>query len=144
MKTTGMRRTRPARKPFAELRRLLERRREELLRQIDGELAGSRPDTVGAHFDDEADRATDSLYNEMAHVFAEIASADLRSIEHAIRKIDGGAYGRCEACGRAIPRLRLRALPFAELCVDCKREEEEATSSLHALRTAAPIPMDDN
>ena len=91
-----------------------------------GELADSRDDPVGARFRDPADQAADALYDDLAQRFAEIASADLRMIESAIQKIDEKAYGLCESCGCRIPEARLRALPFAELCIECKREEEEA------------------
>jgi len=143
MKTTASRKTRPPRPAFADLRKLLVRRRNELFAQMQDELARSRRDPIGARFDDDADRASDSLYDELAQGFAEIATADLRSIEQAIMRIDRGVYGRCELCGRPIPRLRLRALPFAELCVDCKRDEERHRA-IDAARKAPPIPVGDN
>jgi RNA polymerase-binding protein DksA len=45
-------------------------------------------------------------------------------ITRAIRRIDEGTYGTCERCGRPIDAARLRALPHASLCMDCKRREE--------------------
>lgn len=42
----------------------------------------------------------------------------------AIARIDEGSYGTCERCGRPIDAARLRALPHALLCLDCKRREE--------------------
>jgi DnaK suppressor protein len=47
-------------------------------------------------------------------------------ITRAIRRIDDGSYGTCERCGRPIDAARLRALPHALLCMDCKRREERA------------------
>jgi DnaK suppressor protein len=44
----------------------------------------------------------------------------------AIERIDEGAYGMCERCGRPIDAARLKALPHALLCMDCKRREERA------------------
>jgi len=142
MKSTATGKPRVARTAFGDLRKMLLRRRAELFAQMHGELARSRPDTVGARFDDEADRASTAFYDELAQGFAEIASADLRSIDRAIHRMDRGVYGQCEACGRAIPRLRLRALPFAELCVECKRDEESAEA--HRVHRAAAPPIDDN
>jgi DnaK suppressor protein len=112
------------RRGHAELRAALLERREELLRQMRGGLADSRLDRLGARFDDLADRASDSLYNELAHGVAEIATADLRRIDRALEKIDKRTYGRCEACGKAIPKARLRVLPFADLCVGCQEQFE--------------------
>jgi RNA polymerase-binding protein DksA len=44
----------------------------------------------------------------------------------AIRRIDDGNYGTCERCGNPIEAARLKALPHALLCMDCKRREERA------------------
>lgn len=45
----------------------------------------------------------------------------LEKVEHALRRLDAGDYGRCEICGEAIPVARLEALPYATLCVNCAR-----------------------
>jgi DnaK suppressor protein len=47
-------------------------------------------------------------------------------ITRAISRIDEGTYGTCERCGRPIDAARLKALPHALLCMDCKRREERA------------------
>jgi DnaK suppressor protein len=48
------------------------------------------------------------------------ASAAVEEIDDALRKIDRKTYGGCERCYQPIPKARLRALPFARLCVACK------------------------
>ena len=48
------------------------------------------------------------------------ASAAVEEIDRAIAKIEDGTYGVCEQCYGTIPKERLRALPFAALCVQCK------------------------
>jgi DnaK suppressor protein len=45
-------------------------------------------------------------------------------IDRAVSRIDDGSYGTCERCGRPIDAARLKALPHASLCLDCKRREE--------------------
>ena len=47
-------------------------------------------------------------------------------ITRALRRVDDGTYGTCERCGRPIDAARLKALPHALLCMDCKRREERA------------------
>ena len=37
----------------------------------------------------------------------------------------GGPRKRCSSCGRPIAPARLRALPGADLCIDCQRELED-------------------
>jgi DnaK suppressor protein len=48
------------------------------------------------------------------------ARAAVEEIDAALEKILDGTYGVCEQCGTTIPRERLRAIPFAALCVNCK------------------------
>ena len=129
-------RSRPSR---AKLRKTLLERREQVLAQIDGEIEDSRDDPLGARYRDVADQASDALYSELAHGFAEIASANLRMIENALGKIDDKTYGHCEACGEPIAEARLRVLPFAELCVQCKREEEDEANGTGVSPVSAPV-----
>jgi len=48
------------------------------------------------------------------------ASAAVEEIDIALAKIKDGTYGVCEQCHNIIPKERLRALPYAALCVQCK------------------------
>ncbi len=43
----------------------------------------------------------------------------------ALEKIEDGIYGECESCGEDIGMKRLEARPVAELCIDCKSEQEK-------------------
>ena len=52
----------------------------------------------------------------------------LGKFDLAIERTKQGNYGVCTACERQIPIGRLKQIPFAELCVECKRDREE---SLH-------------
>jgi len=44
----------------------------------------------------------------------------VEEIDDAMRRIDDKNYGYCERCFQPIPKPRLRALPYARLCVACK------------------------
>jgi RNA polymerase-binding transcription factor len=48
------------------------------------------------------------------------ASMAVEEIDDALARIDDKTYGYCERCFQPIPKPRLRALPFARLCVACK------------------------
>jgi len=48
------------------------------------------------------------------------AVAAVEEIDEALVRIDRKTYGACERCHAPIPKARLRALPFARLCVECK------------------------
>jgi RNA polymerase-binding transcription factor len=45
-------------------------------------------------------------------------------IDKALAKIDDGTYGLCDRCGKPIEKLRLKALPYANLCIKDKQAEE--------------------
>jgi DnaK suppressor protein len=63
------------------------------------------------------DREVDySLEGHSAHVLAEI--------DQALRRIDEGTFGTCARCGKPIGEERLEAMPYATLCIACKRIEE--------------------
>ena len=48
------------------------------------------------------------------------ASAAVEEIEEALVRIAKKTYGACERCHQPIMKARLRALPYARLCVACK------------------------
>jgi DnaK suppressor protein len=43
----------------------------------------------------------------------------LAEVEHALAKLDGDDYGRCESCGNEIAPARLEARPEARWCIEC-------------------------
>jgi DnaK suppressor protein len=71
--------------------------------------------------DDEHDPEGHTIAWERQQIAALIESARTRlgELDLAIRRVEGGDYGRCEACGRPIPDERLEALPTASTCVGC-------------------------
>jgi len=48
----------------------------------------------------------------------------MNQVALALRAIDEGTYGVCEACGCLIEKARLQALPFVKNCVKCQSEME--------------------
>src|SRR5579875_3346124 len=79
--------------------------RDELERSGLSELSGSdqhQADGGTETFDRERDL---SIYGQV--------SAELADVEHALRRLEEGTYGTCEACGRPIASDRLEAIPAA-------------------------------
>ena len=79
------------------------------------------------HIADIEDLAGDS--NSDAVLFEQFRSSGvtLEQIQRAIDRIDEGVYEICEECEGEIGAARLEALPFATLCIDCKRKMEAAS-----------------
>jgi DnaK suppressor protein len=78
-----------------------------------------------ASFDEEyADAGTDTFERERDLSLTNNIRDLLDKIERAVDRIDAGSYGLCERCGRPIEKARLKALPYATLCVKDKQAEE--------------------
>ena len=104
----------------------LERERENYLRQA--ETLKAEADSLtedrepgDVQFDEESGEGdTLAVERERDLALSAQARAAIEQIDVAVGKIEAGSYGRCEKCGTAIPKERLRALPYAALCVKCK------------------------
>ena len=70
-----------------------------------------------------ADVGSENFEHEFVLGLIENEEEELRRIDEALEQIEKGDYGVC-GCGKAIPKARLRALPYAKRCIDCKREFE--------------------
>jgi RNA polymerase-binding transcription factor DksA len=86
----------------------------------DGELSSAAGDQ---HL---ADHASEMFDREVDESLEENAEAIVDEIDAALRRIEDGTYGTCVRCGGPIPDERLAAVPYAVLCVTCRREEERA------------------
>lgn len=86
-------------------------------RDASGDLSG-----YGVHM---ADVATDNFDRELNLDLASTEQKRLNQIDDALKRIEEGTYGDCETCGEKISLQRLKALPFARLCIKCQEDEEK-------------------
>jgi DnaK suppressor protein len=91
-----------------------------------GETVDELSDVPAEHM---AERGSDSFARDLMIRVLQDSDAELCDINVALEKIDAGAYGLCEMCSKKIPKKRLRALPFARLCIECKQAEEQLSSA---------------
>ena len=112
----------------------LDQRRTELL-DLRTRVLGAAQDIVSGDEDDGelssaagdqhlADHASEMLDREVDESLEENAEQLVHEIDVAVARIDAGTYGICARCGQPIPEERLEAVPYATLCLDCKRIEE--------------------
>ena len=73
----------------------------------------------------QADLGTETFEREKDLAILESIEAELADVEHALRRLDEGSYGTCEACGRPIDEERLEALPATRLCRDDQQRAEQ-------------------
>jgi DnaK suppressor protein len=97
----------------------------------EGELVGNAKKALGDihvdpdDFPDEMDTASSEVNLQFTGRLREREQGLLSKIDAALEKIDHGEYGKCMNCGEDIGIARLRARPVAELCIECKAEEEK-------------------
>jgi DnaK suppressor protein len=92
-----------------------------------GEVASLRDEGASLGTDgtqDVGDDAANTYARQMLLGLSERERGLLREIDEALDRIDEGSYGDCEECGEPIGEARLKALPYATLCVDCKADRE--------------------
>jgi RNA polymerase-binding transcription factor DksA len=71
-----------------------------------------------------AEAGSVTLEREIDYSLEEVVNERLTAISEALERIEQGNFGRCVSCAAAIAAERLTALPWASLCIDCKRREE--------------------
>ena len=64
-----------------------------------------------------ADIGTETLDKEVGHALLDQVRSDLDDVDRALRRLDDGTYGLCQACGQPIGDERLEALPAARYCL---------------------------
>jgi DnaK suppressor protein len=90
-------------------------------RRAEAEQLAADREPGDVQFDEESGQGdTMNVERERDLALSAQALAAVEDIDKALAKIDAGTYGICERCGQPIPKERLRALPYAALCVACK------------------------
>lgn len=100
----------------------LQAKREQLIQRIQA----IRADFAQGRSEDSQERAVEQENDETLSAIEHEAEHELRLVEHALEQLGQGRYGLCENCGNAIAEPRLKALPYANLCIDCAQGETHA------------------
>ena len=82
---------------------------------------GSRESAYRTHM---ADSASDTFDRERDLSLEENIRQMLEGVKAALGKVERGDYGVCAVCGESIHLDRLKALPYADMCIECKKKEE--------------------
>ena len=112
---------------------LVERERTvKIIENIDKTWSKSIRDSVGdisAYATHMADLGTDSNEREKETYMLERELKNLKKLDQALKRIYDNTYGICRFCGKEISESRLRAIPFAEFCIKCQRNEERINNN---------------
>lgn len=103
--------------------KLLNEQRKELLsnarRAVSGDIHLDPDD-----FPDEIDSASSESGLAFIGRLRERERQLIQKIDSALTKIEEGEYGICRICGEDIGINRLKARPVADMCIDCKSQQE--------------------
>jgi DnaK suppressor protein len=113
---------------FDAIRERLLNQRQEILNMYKQDVrAGQESADDGT--EDIVDRANNSYNRELMFSLSDGERVLLLQIEDALRRMDEGAYGRCNNCGQNINILRLQAVPWTRYCIDCQELAEKGLLS---------------
>lgn len=121
----------------SELRGALERRRDELVRELREDLARLRSEShgeVAGPAPDAGDESVFDLLSDLSQAETRRDVGELRQIEAARGRFDEGHYGECVDCGQDIGFARLQVSPSALRCIVCQTRYEKT----HAAAGARP------
>ncbi len=79
---------------------------------------------LSVHDQHPADVGTETSEREKDVTILEMIEAQLAEVQYALRRLDEGTYGVCEACGKPIAEARLEARPAARFCVQDQAKAE--------------------
>ena len=100
--------------------------RAELVAMRDDILRTVRKQSIGeVDNGDSVDQASQSIEKELMFELSDNERTTLDMVEAAIRKIDNGTYGLCEATQKPITRARLEAIPYARYSIAYQNQIEQ-------------------
>jgi len=111
-----MTRSRNANRKYEAIEALLHKKREALSQRLIRRLGDV---SINGEPEDDAALAVNSFATDLAVSALERERQELAEIESALERIEASEYGICERCGNPIREARLRAIPWARLCIRC-------------------------
>jgi DnaK suppressor protein len=74
---------------------------------------------------DSVDEASSKVTQTLLNIMTKNHQEKYLSIDAALRRITEGTFGKCVSCGSAIDQKRLKSVPWATKCIDCKTKDEK-------------------
>lgn len=108
-------------------RRILLKKREEIVKEIADQLGQQINDELQRRIDsalDLGDQAIRDLEEEIGISLLDMKNKVRKEIDDALRRLDEGTYGICTECGEEISEGRLKVVPFATHCIKCQEKLE--------------------
>lgn len=107
-----------------KFKKILEDERTKIMQHLEELSSSAETDLAPSAAGDSVDIASLEINQANLSKIGKRETYLLKKIETALSKIAEGSYGECESCGEDINPARLMARPVAQLCIDCKTEQE--------------------
>jgi DnaK suppressor protein len=112
----------------ARTRLLTERTRIEALRMAAGRLTADAQEATERELSSAeqhpSELASETIGLELDQSVQKHAELELAELEEAVKRVDSGSYGQCEACGKPIGEARLEAIPTARFCIEDQSKQD--------------------
>lgn len=111
-----------AKTELEKFKKLLVDERERIMTEQEaiGASASAESNELSDYDNHPADTASDTYERTKNYAIYENAADLIQQIDEALRKIEDETYGLCDRCGSQINHDRLKAIPYATLCLDCQ------------------------
>lgn len=111
-------------KDLDKFKAILEDKKQKILGHLEGISRDSEKSLEESPTGDQADLASLEINQTNLAKIGKREMQLLKKIDLALKKIEDKTYGECESCGEEISVARLEIRPEAQLCIDCKTEQE--------------------
>lgn len=105
------------------------KRLENELKQIHDEnyaVASEGAEGGDENYEDHMGDAASNIFDRERDLSLEQNLEDMiAQVDAALLRLENGSYGICANCHREINEARLRAIPYVDLCIECKQAEEQ-------------------
>ncbi|MGP1576012.1 MAG: TraR/DksA family transcriptional regulator [Treponema sp.] len=109
---------------YQEMKEELHECKAELIKTLASNSEDFRQIIEAVDPKDFGDIASDDTDRKMLEFMGEKDIKRMQLIESALARIEQGKYGKCIKCAKKIPEDRLRAIPYALMCIECQTETE--------------------
>ncbi len=105
----------------AQIEKELKELEEDLHHHTQSEISGEDI------YEDEYAESGTATFEREKDLSIELSLKDtIQQIDRSLERIKNNTYGLCQRCHKPIEIERLKAIPYAELCIQCKKKEEKS------------------
>jgi DnaK suppressor protein len=126
---------------LTQFREMLEQRRSELADTVRDYVQEVPDSGLQGATGDPADHASSDYTAELFGVLLEKQAGALEEVEQALVKMNAGDYGICDGCHEPISPKRLKAIPWAKLCLPCQQKQDRISALKRSTASAGAWDM---